>query len=76
VPRTDHLIAVDRPARQDAAVVRADVFDREIVAVEVEYRHLSAVDVDDTVRSGWKFGSGRDADPVRHERPSDVRREA
>jgi hypothetical protein len=66
---TDHLIAIDRPAGEDAAIMGTDVLDRVELTLDVEHRNLRPVDIDDAMRAGREFGRGGDWGPIRHGRP-------
>src|SRR4051812_48955072 len=66
VPRTFDLVPVDLAARKLAAIVRADVFDRVKLAVEIEDDDLRAVDVGNAPLARRELALARDADPVAH----------
>src|SRR3989304_4872297 len=71
VARTDDFSAFDAAAGQLPAVMRADVFDRIVAAVEIEHRDLRAVDINAFPLSGRKLAGPRNSDPVTHSNRND-----
>ena len=63
MPGADDLVILDFAAGEPAAVVRADVVDREVLAVDVVDGDEDTVDFCRGVVTGRDVGGGRDADP-------------
>jgi hypothetical protein len=66
MPGAYDLIAFDMASGQLTAVVRANIFDRVILAVDVEDDHLRTVDVYYAPLAGRKLFNGSHSDPVAH----------
>lgn len=64
--RADYLVALDDPAREDTAIVGANVLDGIVAPLEVEDGDSGAIHVHHTVGVGRKFRGRTDRDPVTH----------
>ena len=61
--RTDDDIAIDCSARELAAIMRADIFNRIELAADVEHGDERTVDLDLRVVTGGDGSGGRDCNP-------------
>jgi hypothetical protein len=67
VAGANDLITVQFAAGDFRAIMRADVFDRIITALDSEYRHIGSIDIDNHIFAVSQSTLPANIDPFRHQ---------